>query len=47
VLKVVLTTLNLLVFLYLAIVVNEKVRVRQQTPVTAPDSIHPSKRFLD
>ena len=45
--KVVLAALNLLVFIYLAIVVNEKIRVRQQTPVTAPDSIHPNKRFLD
>ena len=33
VLKVVLTLLNLIVFIYLANVVNEKVRLRQQTPV--------------
>ncbi len=45
--KVVLTILNILVFIYLAIVVNEKVRVRQRTPVAGTDSIHPSKRFLD
>jgi uncharacterized membrane protein (DUF2068 family) len=31
--KIVLTVLNLLVFIYLAYVVNEKVRARQQTPV--------------
>jgi uncharacterized membrane protein (DUF2068 family) len=34
VLKVVLTILNLLVFIYLAIVLNEKVRARQQAPET-------------
>src|SRR6202451_1526237 len=34
VLKVVLTTLNLLVFIYLAIVLNDKVRARQQAPET-------------
>jgi uncharacterized membrane protein (DUF2068 family) len=45
--KVVLTILNLLVFIYLAIVVNEKVRVRQQIPVAEADSIHPKERFLD
>jgi uncharacterized membrane protein (DUF2068 family) len=32
-LKILLLILNLLVFIYLAVVVNEKVRVRQQTPV--------------
>ncbi len=37
VLKVVLTLLNLVVFVYLAIVVNEKVRARQQTPVAHTD----------
>jgi uncharacterized membrane protein (DUF2068 family) len=34
VLKIVLTLLNLAVFVYLAHVVNEKVRARQQTPVS-------------
>ena len=34
VLKVVLLILNLLVFIYLAIVVNEKMRGRQQTQAT-------------
>jgi uncharacterized membrane protein (DUF2068 family) len=37
VLKVVLTILNLLVFIYLAIVVNDKVRARQPTSDTGPD----------
>ena len=36
-LKIVLTILNLLVFVYLAIVVNEKVRARQQTLETTVD----------
>jgi uncharacterized membrane protein (DUF2068 family) len=35
--KVVLTVLNLLVFLYLAIVVNDKVRARQQAPAAGTD----------
>jgi uncharacterized membrane protein (DUF2068 family) len=35
--KIVLTVLNLLVFIYLAYVVNEKVRARQQTPVAKID----------
>jgi uncharacterized membrane protein (DUF2068 family) len=37
VLKIVLTILNLLVFIYLAIVVNDKVRARQQTPAPGTD----------
>ncbi len=37
VLKVVLTLLNLLVFIYLLVVVNEKVRARQQIPETSTD----------
>ncbi len=37
VLKVVLTILNLLVFIYLLVVVNEKVRARQQVPETSTD----------
>jgi uncharacterized membrane protein (DUF2068 family) len=37
VLKIVLTILNVIVFVYLAIVVNEKVRVREQTPATGTD----------
>jgi uncharacterized membrane protein (DUF2068 family) len=37
VLKVVLTLLNLAVFIYLANVVNEKVRARQQAPVAGTD----------
>jgi uncharacterized membrane protein (DUF2068 family) len=37
VLKVVLTVLNLAVFIYLAHVVNEKVRARQQAPVAGTD----------
>jgi uncharacterized membrane protein (DUF2068 family) len=35
--KIVLTVLNLLVFIYLAYVVNEKVRARQQAPVASID----------
>jgi uncharacterized membrane protein (DUF2068 family) len=46
-LKVVLILLNLLVFIYLAIVVNERVRGRLQMPVERPDPIHRKKRFLD
>jgi uncharacterized membrane protein (DUF2068 family) len=45
--KVVLTILNMLVFIYLAIVVNEKVRGRQQTALTGADSVHQKKSFLD
>jgi uncharacterized membrane protein (DUF2068 family) len=37
ILKVVLTLLNLIVFIYLANVVNEKVRLRQQTPVAGTE----------
>jgi uncharacterized membrane protein (DUF2068 family) len=37
VLKVVLTLLNLIVFIYLANVVNEKVRLRQRTPVAGTE----------